>query len=140
HGINALAGSEVRERVVDSFPGHILYNFNSDLLTGTQYFNYTENYPLNPTGRARIPQPPYNRTRLTDRYLSYFANVGYTLKDRYIISGSARWDGSNLFGVKTNQKGTPLWSVGGSWEVSKEPFFQVNWLPYLRLRTTYGSS
>src|SRR5690606_17554948 len=114
HGINALAGSEVRERVVDSFPGHILYNFNSDLLTGTQYFNYTENYPLNPTGRARIPQPPYNRTRLTDRYLSYFANVGYTLKDRYIISGSARWDGSNLFGVKTNQKGTPLWSVGGS--------------------------
>src|SRR5690606_21978303 len=54
--------------------------------------------------------------------------------------GSARYDGSNLFGVKTNQKGTPLWSLGGSWDISKETFYHVDPISYLRLRTTYGVS
>ena len=31
---------------------------------------------------------------------------------RYILSGSARKDESNLFGVNANQKGVPLWSAG----------------------------
>lgn len=51
---------------------------------------------------------------------------------------SGRKDASNLFGVKTNQKWVPLWSAGASWNVSDEPFYRVRWLPYLKLRTTFG--
>lgn len=58
-----------------------------------------------------------------------------------MLSSSIRWDGSNLFGVKTNQKGVPLWSVGGSWNISNEAFYPLaRTVPYLRLRTTYGVS
>lgn len=57
-----------------------------------------------------------------------------------MLSGSARWDASNLFGVKTNQKGVPLWSAGLSWRVSDELFYKIAWLPYLKLRATYGYS
>ena len=140
HAITALGGGEVRERVQTTFPGYTLYNHDPDLLTGTTYYDYTENHPLNPTGRGRIPQPSSTLAKLTDRYVSYFGNASYVYKKRYMLSGSARWDGSNLFGVKTNQKGTPLWSVGAGWEVSKENFFNTEWLPYLRIRATYGSS
>ncbi|SEL57442.1 SusC/RagA family TonB-linked outer membrane protein [Parapedobacter koreensis] len=140
HAISALGGGEIREYVQHIFPGYTMYDYDPSLLTGTAYYDYVENYTVRPTGRARIPQPSSTRRRFTDRYLSYFGNASYTYRDRYVLSGSARWDGSNLFGVKTNQKGTPLWSLGASWEAGKEPFYRIDWLPYLRMRATYGSS
>lgn len=140
HAITALGGVEIREHRRDNTPGYRLFNYQPDLLTGTTYYNYATYYPTRPSGSLTIPMPDYTRSRLTDRYLSYFGNTSYTFKQRYILSSSARWDGSNLLGVKTNQKGTPLWSIGGSWDMSQENFYQVTWLPYLRLRATYGSS
>jgi hypothetical protein len=65
-------------------------------------------------------------------------NAAYTYKRRYTLSGSARKDESNLFGVKTNQKGVPLWSAGFAWAISQEAFYHVAWLPELKLRITKG--
>src|SRR5690606_28275798 len=59
---------------------------------------------------------------------------------RYTVSASARRDASNLFGVETNDKWKPLWSIGGSWDVHNESFFKTNALSQLRLRATYGYS
>lgn len=140
HAVNALIGGEIRQFVVDSEPGNTLFNYDPELLTGTNIFNYTEYYPTRPSGYQRIPYYNYIKKRFTDRYLSYFGNGSYTYKDRYILSGSLRWDGSNLFGVKINQKGTPLWSIGGSWDLTKENWVRLSLLEYLRIRTTYGSA
>lgn len=74
----------------------------------------------------------------TDHYLSWYGNAAYTFKGRYTLSASARLDRSNLFGVRSNQKGVPLWSAGLGWELSKEAFYSWGWLPYLRLRATFG--
>ncbi|HEY4148891.1 MAG TPA: hypothetical protein VGM41_08180, partial [Chitinophagaceae bacterium] len=62
----------------------------------------------------------------------------YEWKSRYTISASAREDQANLFGVKTNQKGTPLWSAGLAWKIDKEAFYKCTWLPALKLRASYG--
>lgn len=141
HRVVALAGGEIRQSVGQTSPGFRIYNYDHDLLTGTANFNYTQSYPTRPTGSARISAPSVSMGHVTDRFLSYFSNAAYTYHDRYTLSGSLRWDASNLFGVKTNQKGVPLWSIGGSWEASKEAFYGVSgWLPYLRLRATYGSA
>src|SRR5690606_22316308 len=140
HAVSALAGGEVRQLVQNTFPGYALYNYDNDLLIGTMQYDYTMFYPIRPQSAGTLPYPSNVRRRFTDRYLSYFANASYTYKARYILSGSARWDGSNLFGVKTNQKGTPLWSLGASWDISRESFYHIDWLSSLRLRTTYGSS
>ncbi len=75
---------------------------------------------------------------MTDHFLSYYANAAYTYLDRYILTGSVRKDEANLFGVNANQKGTPLWSAGLGWIASKENFYHAEWLPYLKLRGTYG--
>ncbi|GGH28843.1 SusC/RagA family TonB-linked outer membrane protein [Sphingobacterium alkalisoli] len=140
HQIYALAGGEVREFVERSMPGSTLYNYDPELMTGVTNFNYTQNYTVRPTSRARINAPSNSNLRFIDRYLSYFGNVSHTYREKYMLSGSMRWDGSNLFGVKTNQKGTPLWSVGGSWEISKEDWFRTEVIDYLRFRGTYGSA
>src|SRR5690606_1499382 len=47
---------------------------------------------------------------------------------------------SNIFGVKTNNRWNPLWSVGTSWLISSEPFFNMGSIQYLKLRVTYGVS
>src|SRR5690606_14521225 len=74
-----------------------------------------------------------------NRDISYYSLASYTFLNKYYVSTSFRWDGSNLFGVKTNQKGVPLWSLGGKWDVSKENFFPKNSvLNYFSTRITYG--
>lgn len=141
HLISSLAGVELRQRTVSSYPGYTIYGYSKDFLTGTAQFDYLENYTTNPDGaRARIPQPDAFRGEIIERYLSYFANASYTYASRHVLSGSLRWDASNLFGVKANQRGVPLWSAGWSWDASKEPFFDSSIINRLRLRTTYGAS
>ena len=73
-----------------------------------------------------------------NRYISYYANGAYTYKGRYILSGSARKDASNLFGVKTNDKGQPFWSLGIAWLLTNERFISKDIFSLLKLRTTYG--
>mgnify|MGYP006144554793 FL=1 len=75
---------------------------------------------------------------ISDRFLSAFFNAAYTYDRKYILSASARKDQSNLFGVETNQRGVPLWSVGAGWVISEESFYNFGWLPYLKFRSTYG--
>ncbi|SEK41319.1 SusC/RagA family TonB-linked outer membrane protein [Parapedobacter koreensis] len=144
HRVAVLLGGEVRQRILETLPAARYYAYDPALGTGRADLDYRTSYPVRPQFTARIPPTTtvgvLAPSQLTDRFLSYFGNASYTVKNRYILSGSARWDGSNLLGVKTNQRGTALWSVGGSWDITKEPFYRMKWLPYLRLRTTYGSA
>jgi len=142
HEIAALGGGEIRGRTVNLLPAVTIMDYDPELMLGDVqwYVDRSRTFPTRPTGSSRIPAPMIGSTNRTNaRDLSYFGNASYTYRSRYTASGSLRWDGSNLLGVKTNQRGTALWSIGGSWEVSKERFFRSA-LPYLRLRTTYGSA
>ncbi len=57
---------------------------------------------------------------------------------KYVLNFSARRDGANIFGVKINDKITPLWSMGLGWNISNESFYSSNFLPQLKVRATYG--
>ena len=140
HEVNLLGGAEVGQLVSTTIPGVRLYGFDNEIWTANSALDYSTFYPTRPSGRAAVTFSSYSPEKVVNRTLSYFSNGSYTLDNKYVLSASTRWDGSNLLGVKTNQRGTVLWSVGGSWEVSKEAFFRLQWLPYLRLRATYGSA
>jgi TonB-dependent starch-binding outer membrane protein SusC len=102
--------------------------------------DFVNSYPTFITGSlATIPNYLAFSDRL-NRFVSYFANAAYTYNNKYTISASGRRDASNLFGVKTNEKWTPLWSGGISWDISGEQFYKFSYLPYLRFRLTYGFS
>ena len=48
-------------------------------------------------------------------YISYYAVLSAMYKDRYVINGNIRFDGSNLFGSNPKYRYLPLWSVSGKW-------------------------
>lgn len=135
--LNAIAGFELRQ-VNNTGNTSRVYGYDKDLIT-SQIVDYTTEYVTMPTWSSlRIPHG-FNFTDLLDRNVSYYANAAYTYNSLYTISGSIRKDQSNLFGVNSNQKGVPLWSLGGSWLVSSERWYSIgNWLQFLKLRTTYG--
>ena len=137
HQLDGLAGAEIRSDVTVGDPGYLLYGYDDNILTSTPALDYTELYSVNPKGYARIPTSE-SIAHFTDRNLSYFGNVSYSYRNRYVLTVSSRWDASNLFGVKTNQKGVPLWSAGLGWKISDEDFWNRDAVPYLRLRATYG--
>ncbi|GAA0886527.1 SusC/RagA family TonB-linked outer membrane protein [Sphingobacterium siyangense subsp. cladoniae] len=139
HQLTGLIGAEARQ-ANSTNSSSSQYGFNNDILT-TSAVNYDTEYVLySPTGgRSKIANP-YNASEINDRFISFFTNWAYTYDNRYNVNISARQDGSNLFGVKSNQKMTPLWSVGGSWHLTNERFINIAWLNMLKLRTTFGYS
>ncbi len=128
--LSALGGAEIRQHRETGHPGFTLYGFNPDTYTGTNVLDYATPYNTRPVGTARIPSHFNSIGERTTRFLSYFGNAALAFDRRFTVSASLRWDASNLFGVKTNQKGVPLWSVGGAWQATDA----------FRFRATYGRS
>ncbi len=71
--------------------------------------------------------------------LSYFARVGYNYKQRYLVEGTLRRDGSSTFGEDHRWATFPSVAVG--WAFSEEPFMRwASWLDWGKLRASYGTS
>jgi TonB-dependent starch-binding outer membrane protein SusC len=140
HGqqFNMFAGAEVSQTVNESYQS-IVYGYDNSTYTSYSNIDYADNFSFsNPSlGTARIPNPT-GLSKTTNNFVSYFTNAGYTFADKYIFSASARIDKSNLFGVNTNQKAVPLYSLGIAWDLTKEKFFDINWVTLLKPRITYG--
>ncbi|WP_285054519.1 SusC/RagA family TonB-linked outer membrane protein [Pedobacter ginsengisoli] len=135
HDFNAVAGFEVRK--ADQFGRNsVLYGYDSVTATNIPV-SLTEEFPQFFGGSGKIVDGTSQRGT-ADRSRAYYINAAYSYSGKYTLSASARKDESNLFGVKANQKGVPLWSAGISWELSKEPFIKSSFFPYLRARFTYG--
>lgn len=137
HRIAGLAGAEVRQ-VKSANINKQWYGYDDNVFTYQHRLDFENLYPVRPFGNDRLPTPAARINGLIDRFVAYYTNVSYSYLDRYTITGSARWDASNLFGVKTNQKGVPLWSLGGTWVVSQESFMQHIVFDYLKVKASYG--
>lgn len=138
HQLNGVAGWEIRSNI-SAGNNYRLYGYNPETSTGVSNLDYVTAFPqyYSLSGTSII----VNSTKVsktTDNFLSYYANTAYTYNRKYILSGSVRKDEANLFGVATNQKGAPFWSIGGAWQLSNEEFYKPKWLPLLKLRATYG--
>lgn len=136
--VNVLAGAERRDSKTTADQNRI-YGYNDNILTYDNV-DYLTQFPNYISGTlSYIPQNS-NLSELVNRFVSVYANGSYAYDGKYTLSLSGRRDASNLFGLKTNDKWTPLWSAGLSWDISKEGFYGFSDLPYLRLRATYGFS
>lgn len=71
------------------------------------------------------------------RNLSFFARVNYDYQDKYLASFTARRDGSYAFG--TDNKYANFFSGSLGWVVTKENFFQSDFIDNLKIRGSYGS-
>jgi TonB-linked SusC/RagA family outer membrane protein len=71
------------------------------------------------------------------RGISYFGRAMYSMKDRYILTGTIRRDGSSNFGAG-NMFGT-FPSVAAAWRISEENFMKpISAISNLKLRLGWG--
>lgn len=138
HYISTIAGGEIRE-AIGKGEGSRFYGYKTDPLNFSNV-DFVNLYPTLPTGNwQRIPGAAVPSLAI-NRFISVYSNFSYSYQHRYSISLSARKDGSNLLGVNTNDKWKPLWSTGLGWVISKERFYTLKSLSYLKFRITYGKS
>jgi len=72
-----------------------------------------------------------------DRTASFFGQVSYNWKHRYLLSTTFRADGSTKF-APGNQWGY-FPSVSGAWVISEEPFMKdIRWISQLKIRAAIG--
>lgn len=138
HSLSAIAGAETRQ-VKSTTNSNTQYGYNDDLLIASNV-DFLNPYPTYITGNNAYISNGLSFTETLNRYVSLFGNAAYTYDGKYTLSASARKDASNLFGVNTNDKWKPFWSAGAAWDISKESFYHLSRLPYLKLRATYGVS
>ncbi|MEP6621620.1 MAG: SusC/RagA family TonB-linked outer membrane protein [bacterium] len=66
------------------------------------------------------------------------AGISLDWKDRYILDGTYRYDGSSLFGE--GNRYAPFGRISGVWRVSEEPWFHVKGLSDFRLLGSRGTA
>ena len=140
HTISSLMGTEIREAVSFLGTNYTIYG-QKDNPTSNGVVDFVNKYPNIITGTFQaIPGSPRLGYTTYDRFVSFFGNASYAFKQRYSVYSSIRRDASNIFGLKTNDKWNPFWSVGAGWELSREKFYVSKWLPYLKMKASWGTS
>lgn len=137
HTIHAIGGFEIRQKKQSGFSNDII-GYDEAYGIGVGNVNYQNSMPVHPFGNAVIAAPSSSIAEQINRYVSFYANGAYQYKGKYLFNISARSDGANLFGVRTNERIVPLCSTGIGWELSREKFYLVQQVPYLKMRLSYG--
>lgn len=132
HNLNVLVGQQVKyaDRQNSSNTGY-----------GYQYENggvpFTDPRILKQTIESNFPY--YGMSQDYDRFAAFYATATYAFKEKYNLTGTTRYDGSNKLGRSKNARWLPTWSVSGSWNIDKEGFMKpATWVDYLVLRASYG--
>ncbi len=72
------------------------------------------------------------------KFLSFFAHVDYTLRNKYYFDAVVRNDASSRFGRKN--RNAQFWSVGAKWNIKREPWLNNSRnLNALDLKVSYGT-
>ncbi|MEO6232704.1 MAG: SusC/RagA family TonB-linked outer membrane protein [Ferruginibacter sp.] len=132
HGINIVAGySWVENTYGEGFQSSST-NFPADNI-GYRNFALGNPYAI-PSYRINSGSDlTYGQTRL----ISDFGRLNYNYKDKYLVQGSIRRDGSSVFGENNFWGYFP--SVGAAWRIGEEGFMQnQNLISDLKIRGSYG--
>ena len=133
-----------------SFHKTFLKSHNVKLLLGAEYDTRDDNnvsayrqeftYPQYDVISAGADNEFKNNsgTRAGWSLMSYFGRLNYNFKERYLLEGNIRFDGSSRF-AKGNRWGI-FPSVSAAWRVTEEPFMVSvkNTLTELKFRASYG--
>ncbi len=102
---------------------------------GTGFINDQSGFNSIGSGSLTPTISSYNERRAL---LSQMARVNYNYDSRYLLTLTARRDGSTVFGANTDKYNIfPSFALG--WNVANEAFLKDNnWLNVLKLRFSYG--
>jgi len=134
NSITAVLGYSYQDNIYGDGLTSSSANFPNDNI-GFQNLSLGSPYAL-PSYRINIgADRTYGETLL----ISDFFRVNYSYKDKYLLQGSVRKDGSSVFGDNNHWGYFP--SVGAAWRISEEDFMkQQSLFSDLKLRASYGKT
>ena len=136
HDVTAIVGFELRENK-NEYNSNVYYNYDDKLLTYSLINQKDINGISGLLGGYSLPSFA-SFVESTNRFISFYGNLAYTFDDKYMLTGSIRWDRTNLFATSSRFQKKPIWSVGLAWRLDKEDFFNVEWIDMLKPRFSYG--
>ena len=143
HNVMALVGFEMRQHYTPRNIAEAHYGYDEQTLSFPT-LNWKDLYNPGVTsylyGRQSLSLNRNQHSETKHRFISFYSNFGYSYRQKYNLTGSVRIDQADMFGADPKYKYRPLWSVGGSWNVHRENFFNINDIDLLKLRLTYGIS
>lgn len=126
HRFNVLGGYSYLENVYEGF-GSLRRGFSTDLFEYNNLgagFDYQSGDVYSYKGESKL--------------ISFYSRANYTFSNKYMFTGTLRWDGSSRFGA--NNKWGLFPSASFAWKISDEDFMQSTskWLNNLKFRIGYG--
>ncbi len=146
HRLNAMLGMEIRSSKGES-EGNTAWGYvperGSILVSPTLPENFKpigSDVTIGWGALSQLYNGRWSKTSTTTNYMSFYAVVAYSLKNRYVFNMNVRSDASNRFGQDVNKQFDPTWSFGLSWKIAQEPFVNKHlpWLDQFNIRATYG--
>lgn len=130
HTLNAVGGYSYQDFNSQGFSAE-----NSDFPVDGIRENDMDTGTYLPDGRANLDSWKKPWVKLA----AFFGRVNYTYLDRYILTATARYEGSSKFAPKNRWGFFPGLSAG--WRVSQESFLKdVQFINDLKLRAGYGET
>ncbi|MDR6560534.1 MULTISPECIES: TonB-dependent receptor [unclassified Arcicella] len=131
HSINAVVGYSWQESINGDGFQATSTNFPVDAV-GYNNLGLGNPYAVN-SFRVNYGGDNYQQVRL----ISDFGRVNYNYKNKYLLQGSIRRDGSSVFGLNKQWGYFP--AVGFAWRVDQEGFMEKQQIfSELKLRLSYG--
>ncbi|MBP7037760.1 MAG: TonB-dependent receptor [Bacteroidales bacterium] len=132
HAFNALIGTSAEKWGL----GESINGSNSNSLFSDLRHAYLNNTPVIDVNLTSVGSSPWGDGGI----LSYFGRVGYTFRDKYMLTGILRADASSNFARGKRWGYFP--SVSAGWVISEENFFQgaSNAINFLKLRASWGQN
>jgi TonB-linked SusC/RagA family outer membrane protein len=128
HSFTALAGIEY-QKIRGNNLGYRGSNFQS---TDPAFYQVVSNGAAGSSGYANAFSGAYN-----EAFASYFGRLSYNYKDKYLVTGTLRSDGTSRFAPGFRWGTFP--AVSAAWRISQEDFFKgVPAVTELKIRGSWG--
>ncbi|MFC7445486.1 MULTISPECIES: SusC/RagA family TonB-linked outer membrane protein [Mesoflavibacter] len=135
HNFDGLIGSSIRSEKYKGFFG------SGPLVSGPD--SWDNAYLGNTLSIIQLYEDEITQSLVTssdgrneNRWYSFFGRLQYDYKGKYLFTGLIRRDASSKFGPNNRVGNFPSLSAG--WVVSKEDFFNVDFIDKLKFRGSWG--
>ena len=119
---------------VEAMIGHESYRYKYYYLYASKSNSFI---PTNTEIAGAITENGSNSYTTDYNTEGYFGRIQYDYDEKYFLSGSYRRDASSRF--HPDHRWGNFWSAGAAWIISKEDFFNVDWIDMLKVKASYGS-
>lgn len=133
HKFDVVVGQEIYQTKLTSFNSTIKW-MPVDLTVDQAFAGIQKATP--PSGQI---QDPPTTSELSNKLASFFGRANYSYKDKFLLTGTLRYDGSSKFLYQNAWGAFPAFAA--AWRISQEPFMEnVSFVSDLKLRASMGTA